>query len=148
MAEALAVAASGIAVAQITIQVGSAVVKLRRLWGEIKDVPDDITDLMDQIDCLDPVLLGAENGFNQGDLPSSVWDSLASKPATTYCRKALQDLTTMVDELNTQISNAKRGRRKLTAVKVLLKKDTLKRLEKRLENAVKMLLLAQQSYLV
>ncbi|KAI1644455.1 uncharacterized protein F4817DRAFT_360756 [Daldinia loculata] len=132
MAEALEVAASGIAVAQIAM----------------KDVPDGIADLMDQIDCLDPVLWEVENGFNKGELPSMLWDDLASKSTTRYCRKALENLTAMVEELNLQISSAKKGRRKITAIKVLLKKDSIKKLERRLENAVRMLTLAQQSYLV
>ncbi|KAK6948976.1 hypothetical protein Daesc_009048 [Daldinia eschscholtzii] len=148
MAEALGVAASGIAVAQIAIQVGGAVVKLKQLWDEVKNVPDDIADLMDQIDCLDPILWEAENGFSRCDSPSMLWDDLASKSMTVYCRKALQNLTGIVDELNHQITNAKKGRRKITAVKVLLKKDSIQKLQKRLENAVQMLILAQQSYLV
>ncbi|OTB17386.1 hypothetical protein K445DRAFT_276313 [Daldinia sp. EC12] len=148
MAEALGIAASGIAVAQIAIQVGGAVVKLKQLWDEVKNVPDGIADLMDQIDCLDPILWEAENGFSRGDSPSMLWDDLASKPMTVYCRKALQTLTRVVDELNHQITNAKRGRRKITAIKVLLKKDSIQKLQKRLENAVQMLILAQQSYLV
>ncbi|KAF3069744.1 hypothetical protein GL218_07876 [Daldinia childiae] len=148
MAEALGVAASGIAVAQIAIQVGGTVVKLKQLWDEVKDVPDDIADLMDQIDCLDPVLWEVENGFNKSELPSMLWDNLASKSTTRYCRKALENLTAMVEELNLQINTAKRGRRKIVAIKVLLKKDSIKKLERRLENAVRMLTLAQQSYLV
>ena len=51
MAEALGVAASGIAVAQLSIQVGSTVSKLKQLWDQVKDVPEDIADLMEQIDC-------------------------------------------------------------------------------------------------
>ncbi|KAI1209621.1 uncharacterized protein F4807DRAFT_460370 [Annulohypoxylon truncatum] len=148
MAEALGVAASGIAIAQISAQVGGAVFKLKQLWNEVKDVPDDIADLIEQLDCLSPVVWEVENNFNQGSLPSIFWDQLASNSATTYCRKALQNLTTMADELNLQIDNARKGHRKITAFKVLLKKDSLKRLERRLENAIRMLTLAQQSYLV
>ncbi|KAI1464187.1 uncharacterized protein F4812DRAFT_453064 [Daldinia caldariorum] len=148
MAEALGVAASGIAVAQIAVQVGGAVIKLKQLWDEVKDVPDDVADLMDQIDCLDPVLWEAENSFNGSGLPSTFWDDLASRSTTTYCRKALRNLTTIVDDLNNQITNVKKGRRRITAVKVLLQKDLIQKLEKRLENAVRMLMLAQQSYLV
>ncbi|KAI0105938.1 hypothetical protein F4814DRAFT_452317 [Daldinia grandis] len=148
MAETLGVAASGIAVAQIAIQVGGTVVKLKQLWDEVKDVPDDVVDLMDQIDCLDPVLWEVEDSFNQAELPSTLWGDLASKSTTRYCRKALENLTAMVEELSIQISSAKKGRRKITAVKVLLKKDSIRKLERRLENAVRMLTLAQQSYLV
>ncbi|KAI1374189.1 hypothetical protein F4677DRAFT_172830 [Hypoxylon crocopeplum] len=148
MAEALGVAASGIAIAQISAQVGGAVFKLKQLWDEIKDVPDDIADLMEQIDCLDPVLWQTENIVNESNPSALAWDELASKSTTIYCRKALQNLTDMVDELSRQIHTSKKGRRTLSAVKVLLKKDSLKKLEKRLEIAVRMLTFAQQSYLL
>ncbi|OTA68467.1 hypothetical protein K449DRAFT_322913 [Hypoxylon sp. EC38] len=146
MAEALGVAASGIAIAQISTQVGGTVLKLKRLWDEVKDVPDDIADLMEQIECLDPTIWEIENSFNQSGLPPLIWDELASRSTTVYCRKALQNLTGMVDELSLYINNAKKGRRKIAAIKVLLKKDSLRKLERRLENAVGMLSLAQQSY--
>lgn len=148
MAEALGIAASGIAVAQLSSQVGGAVFKLKQLWDEVKDVPEDIADLMEQIDCLGPVFWEAENNFDQSGLPSIVWDQLASKSTTMYCRKALGNLTQMVNELSRQIGNPSKSRRKIAAAKVLLKKDLLKKLERRLENAVRMLTLAQQSYLV
>ncbi|KAI1094010.1 hypothetical protein F5B19DRAFT_82152 [Rostrohypoxylon terebratum] len=103
---------------------------------------------MEQIDCLSSVTWEAENNLSQDCLLSLVWDELASKSTTIYCRKALQNLTSMIDDLYYQISNARKGRKKIAALKVLLKKDLLKRLEKRLENAVRMLTLAQQSHLV
>lgn len=148
MAEVLGVAASGIAIAQISLQVGGAVRKLKQLWNEVKDVPDDIADLMEHIDCLSLAVWESENNIEQNSLPSIVWDDSASKLASTYCRKALRNLTTMIDELNLQIDNAKKGRRKIAAFQVLLKKDLLKKLEKRLENAIRTLSLAQQSYLM
>ncbi|KAI1384188.1 uncharacterized protein F4822DRAFT_63089 [Hypoxylon trugodes] len=106
MAEALGIASSGIAIAQIASQVGGAVFKLKRLWDEVKDIPDDIADLMEQIDCLDPILWEAGNTLDQSGLPSIVWNELASKPTTTYCRKALQDLTEMADDLSFQINSS------------------------------------------
>lgn len=148
MAETLGVAASGITVAQISMQVGGTVLKLKKLWDEIKAVPDDIADLMEQIECLSPILCETENGFNQSGLPPISWDELASRPTSMYCRKALQNLTVMVDELSYQINSAKKRHRKIAAVKVVLKKDLLRKLERRLESAVRMLTLAQQSYLV
>ncbi|KAI2620421.1 hypothetical protein GGR54DRAFT_601038 [Hypoxylon sp. NC1633] len=148
MAEVLGIAASGIAIAQISSQVGGAVIKLKQLWDQVKEVPDDIADLMEQIDCLNPVLWETENSFEHSSLPPMVWGGLASKSTAMYCRKALRDLTEIVDELNLQINHSKKARRKIAAVKVLLKRDSIKKLERRLENAIRMLTLAQQSYLV
>ncbi|RYP46480.1 hypothetical protein DL768_007313 [Monosporascus sp. mg162] len=147
MAEALGVAASSIAIAQVTSQVGVAVVKLKKFCDEVKDVPDDIADLLQQIDCLDPALWEAENSFELTGLPAMLWNDAAAKRSTTYCRNALKALTEIVDEMAVQINHPKRLNRKAASVKVVLRKDTLKKLEKRLENAVRMLTLAQQSYL-
>ncbi|KAI0839207.1 hypothetical protein F5Y06DRAFT_286714 [Hypoxylon sp. FL0890] len=117
MAEALGVAANCIAITQISSQVGGAVFKLKQLWREVKDVPADIADLMEQIDCLGPVLWETEVSFSQSGPPEIVWNELASKSTTMYCRKALQNLTGIVDELSLQINTTKRGRRKIAAVK-------------------------------
>ncbi|KAI1768102.1 hypothetical protein GGR53DRAFT_13400 [Hypoxylon sp. FL1150] len=54
----------------------------------------------------------------------------------------------MVNELSIQINSSNKHRRKMVAVEVLVKKDVLKKLERRLENAVGMFYLALQSYLV
>ncbi|RYP07837.1 hypothetical protein DL765_008990 [Monosporascus sp. GIB2] len=147
MAEALGVAASGIAIAQVTSQVGVAVVKLKKFCDEVKDVPDDIANLLQQIDCLDPALCEAENSFESTGLPAMLWNDAAAKRSTTYCRNALKALTEIVDEMAVQIKHHRRLNRKVASVKVVLRKDTLKKLEKRLENAVRMLTLAQQSYI-
>ena len=148
MAEALSIAASGIAVAQVTGQVGKAVVKLRRLLDEIKNVPDDIADLMQQIDCIDPALFEAEANFNDTGLPSMLWNDTAAKRNAAYCRSALGSLTKLVDELSQDIQHSRKLQNKIGAIKVLLKKDMLLKLEKRLEHAVRMLTFAQLSYLV
>ena len=148
MAEALSVAASGIAIAQVTGQVGKSVLKLKKLLDEIRDVPDDIDDLMQQIECLDPALFEAETSFNDTGLPSILWNDAAAKRSTAYCRSALKALTELVDDLSHHMQHSRGLHRKIGAVKIVLKKDMLKKLEKRLESAVRMLTLAQQSYLV
>ncbi|KAI3319588.1 hypothetical protein HD806DRAFT_508535 [Xylariaceae sp. AK1471] len=148
MAEALGIAASGIAVAQITTQVGTAVVKLKRLWDEVKNVPDDITYLMQQIECLDPVLWAAENSFIPSEMPSSLWDDVAAKRSTELCHKALSALTDLVDDLSLKLNHPRRLERKVAAIKIALKKDAFSKLEKQLEFAVRMLTLSQQTYVV
>ncbi|TGJ81266.1 hypothetical protein E0Z10_g7499 [Xylaria hypoxylon] len=148
MAEALSVAASGIAVAQVAAQVGKSIIKLKQLWDDLKDVPSTIRDLLDQIECLDPALWEAETTFSQSSLPPMFWDNSLASRSTAYCRKALSSLTEIVDELALQINRPGKLRSKVASAKVVLKKELLKSLEHRLQNAVRMLTLAQQSYLV
>ncbi|GAW17814.1 hypothetical protein ANO14919_072810 [Xylariales sp. No.14919] len=148
MAEALSVAASGIAVAQVAAQVGKSIIKLKQLWDELQHVPSTIGDLLDQIECLDPALWEAENTFDQASLPPMFWDNGLASRSTAYCRKALGSLTELVDDLTLQINRPGKFRSKIASAKVVLKKEQLKTLERRLQNAIRMLTLAQQSYLV
>ncbi|GAW26651.1 putative ankyrin repeat-containing protein [Rosellinia necatrix] len=148
MAEALSLAASGIAVAQLVKQVGKSIIKLKQLWDELQDVPSTIANLLDQIDCLDPALWAAENSFSQASLPPIIWDDRIASRSTAYCRKALDSLNEIVDELTAQIHRPGKLGRKLRRINVVLKKEQLKCLESRLQSAVRMLMLAQQSYLV
>ncbi|KAI0864727.1 hypothetical protein F4860DRAFT_378416 [Xylaria cubensis] len=148
MAEAFSVAASGIAVAQVAAQVGKSIIQLKRLWDDFKDVPSSIGDLLDQIDCLDPALWEAENTFTQASLPPMFWNSNLGSRSTVYCRKALISLTEMIDELTLQLNRPGELRRKVAIAKVVLKKEQLRSLERRLQNATTMLSLAHSSYLV
>lgn len=148
MAEVLGVFASGVAVAQVAATAGGAVLKLKRLWSEVKDVPDTIQDLMEQIDCIDPALWQAEQQMAQNELPPLLWNDDAAVRSAAYCRKALVKLTELVDDLSVQITSSRRFSGKLAAVKVVLKKDELKKLERRLEGAVRMLQAAQQGFML
>ncbi|KAI1117746.1 hypothetical protein F5Y14DRAFT_439039 [Nemania sp. NC0429] len=148
MAEALGVAASGIAVFQVATLVGKSIIKLKQLWDDLQDVPSSIRDLLDQIECLDPALWEAEHTFDHASLPPMIWDNSIASRSTAYCRKALNSLSELVDELALQINRPGKLRSKVAAGKVVLKKEQLKSLERRLQNAVMMLTLAQQSYLV
>ncbi|KAI1332428.1 hypothetical protein F5Y16DRAFT_357765 [Xylariaceae sp. FL0255] len=145
MAEALGVAASGIAVAQIATQVGASIIKLKRLWNELKDVPSSILDLLDQIDCLNSTLWEVAN---QPGLHPVTWDNEITNRSAEYCRKALDALTEHVDELTIHLNKPRKLQQRIAQVKVLLKKDQLLLVERRLQNAVNMLTLTQQSYLI
>ncbi|KAI0891720.1 hypothetical protein F4806DRAFT_500705 [Annulohypoxylon nitens] len=148
MTEVLGVIASGIAIAQVAGTAAGAVVKLKKLWDEVKNVPEIISDLMEQIDCLDPILWEAEQQVLQNRLPPQLWDDTVAIRSTRYCRKALQKLTCVADDLASQINSKRRIDRGISRTKVLLKKDRLRDLEQHLESAVRMLQLAQQGYLV
>lgn len=114
----------------------------------IRGVPDYIADLMAQIDCFNPAIFEAGHTFSDAGLPSTLWNDSAAKHSTAYCRNALRTLTSLVDDLSPHISSARRLGRKLATIKVVLKRDLLKKLEKRPENAVNMLIPAQQGYLM
>ncbi|CAJ2514179.1 Uu.00g022980.m01.CDS01 [Anthostomella pinea] len=148
MAEILGAVASGIAIAQITGTAGGAVLKLKKLWSEVKNVPETITDLMEQIDCLDPALWEAEQQFSQTQLPPQLWNDVAAVRSAECCRKALAKLSEVVLNLSLKIKAQGRVKRGFSRAKVALKEDELDSLQRRLGIAARMLQSAQMGYII
>ncbi|KAI1323506.1 hypothetical protein F5Y16DRAFT_412627 [Xylariaceae sp. FL0255] len=120
MAEVVGMAATAITVGQAAVGIGKALIRLRELWCTIRDVPNDILDLFDQIECLDPTLMEAGT---------------------------LDDLTEVAQQLGGP-GRASKSNRKLANLKVVLEKGKLDKVEKRLASSIRMLTLAQQTYLI
>ena len=145
MAEALGIIASGIAVGEATVSIGVAIMRLKQLLQEMEAVPNHISDLMSQIECLNPAMWE----IGQDICSSNVSTAPNGKPTelcAVYGQKALKELTEMADELMQQINSPNRLNRKLARFKAVLKGGTISKLERRLETTLRMLLFAQQSY--
>lgn len=143
MAEILGAVASGLAVAEVGLKVGGTVWKLKKLWQEVHEVPATIRDLMRQIEMMDPILSDHET------LPTrlSAYDGAPTTQSAAHCREALNDLQCLVEDLNVAVDSERRSRRTFARMRVVLKKDTIKGFQDRLERATRLLQLAQVSYL-
>ncbi|KAK7996590.1 Transcriptional regulatory protein Pro-1 [Apiospora arundinis] len=146
MAEPLGVVASGIAVAQLGIATGGAILKLKQLWDQVNDAPETISDLIERIDLIYPSVWDFEQQCSQYGLPPTLWDNTTATRSLAYCRKALKKLSDIVDAFAAQIATRRGFRQRLVAFKVVLKKDELKRLEEQLRNSLEVLRYAQDAY--
>ncbi|KAK6853839.1 hypothetical protein PG995_010651 [Apiospora arundinis] len=146
MAEPLGVVASGIAVAQLGVATGGAVLKLKQLWDQINDTPETISDLIERIDLIYPSVWEFEQQCSQYGLPPTLWDNTTATRSLAYCRKALKKLSDVVDAFAAQIATRRGFRKRLVAFKVVLKKEELKRLEEQLRNSLEVLRYAQDAY--
>ncbi|ETS88140.1 hypothetical protein PFICI_01968 [Pestalotiopsis fici W106-1] len=146
MAELVGLVASSIAIVETAGKVAGAVLTLKKLWDEIQDVPDTIRNLMTEIEVLEPILTVIEDDYNNTGTP--IPNDRASNLALAYCRKAVTDLEDLVRHLSVNLQAARRSKRGKAKVRVILEKDTLKKLQDRMQAAVRLLTLAQQTYLV
>lgn len=139
MAEILAVVASGIAVAQAAQSLGEIAVSLSRLWRDIKDVPNTIRDLVEELEVAGKVFSVIESELEPP--PESGSTPLTSLQCLTIerCRQAHKDLGALVDDLRADIASSRRRKKLLASVKVVLKKDTLEAYERRLQRALRFL---------
>lgn len=158
MAEMLGAVASGLAVAEVGLKVGGTVWKLKRLWQQVHEVPQTIKDLMRQIEIMDPVLASHETNLDvqNADLLENL-PTRHGSPTTlsaAYCREALNDLRLLVEDLDCAIKAQTRSKRTFarvgvarSRVEVVLKKDTIKGFQDRLEMAMNLLQFTQVTYL-
>ncbi|TVY32214.1 hypothetical protein LSUB1_G008307 [Lachnellula subtilissima] len=139
MAE-LGVAASAISIASIAIQVGDSIIKLKDFWNHVKEAPEEIKWLMEEIETLGFVLSGVESSKAHSD-PLHLEPAFANR-CLESCRKGASILEAVVKEADEEI----RKRRKVGGVKAVLKKGTIERLKERLRSAQLMLMLSNQAY--
>lgn len=152
MAELLGLVASGISVAQVAASIASASLKLKLLVDEVKDAPESLRELLNHVELLTPILCDTTNedvAEMAGRVPASPQLTQTLQNALAACQKAAQQLQLLALDLSSQIEAARGGaRRRFAMAKVLLKKGTLSKYEMRLEKAVQLLSLAQQTYIV
>lgn len=147
MAEVIGVAASGIALAEVAGKIVTTSLAIKRLVDDVKELPETFGLLLDQVDVLTPVLVEASSDATGSAAAPSPMDR-ALDAAAAQCSKALDQLKSLASELSDQIEKSRGFRRKVIAVKVALQKDAVGKHEKRLDKAVQLLLIAQQTYIL
>lgn len=137
MAEAFGVFAS-------SLEVVNTVLKLRSLWKEVKEAPATVSDLLEEVELAGRILSGARDIFSTADFPPSVYHVSYLSESTALCCRAVKSLHEVIELLDGKLHSTQRLRRKITAVKIYLKKDDIQRLTTRLDRAVRLLGLAHQ----
>ncbi|XXG97864.1 ATP-dependent RNA helicase dbp6 [Hypoxylon texense] len=146
MAELVGFVASTITVAGIA---STAASKLKRLWDEVQNVPETITDLVQQIEILESHIGQIESEINErGASTNPIFNDPAVRLSTEYCRECIESLASIIDELRVKIDTQKNPKRTLSKMRVVLKKQVLAHFEGRLQKAVSLLGLTQQGYMM
>jgi hypothetical protein len=152
MTEIVGVVASSIALVEVAGKVGGRSLALKRLWDEVHEVLETIACLMREIEILDPMLAEMENEFAprspDGRPTMDSWNNTSARLSLAYCRQATADLDGLLRDLSADLNAPRRRKRGRAKIKVILEKETLRKFQDRLQTVVRLLSLAQQSYLV
>lgn len=133
MAEVLGVTAS-------IIQIVDAVGKLKSLWHNIKNAPDDLDD------CVHDIVRSARLLDKSKTLISNVAAS-----HDDHLRECTQDLDVVLAALQgicSVLQTALDRNRRLGAIRIVLKKDEIARGKRKLERAQSLLSMAQQNLML
>ncbi|KAI3557706.1 hypothetical protein CABS01_07904 [Colletotrichum abscissum] len=150
MAEALGLAASVIAMVDVTAKVGSATLKLMKLWNEVKEVPTMLLQKAERVRDLEDFLLDAEDHIQSSPLPQAFWSTnYRLRQHIEKVRRALDEVQDMVDDLQAKLTARKDGfRSKLLSTKVVFRKDELKALDTKLDAALGLFSIAQMQWIM
>jgi hypothetical protein len=139
MAE-LGIAASGIGIASLALQVGDCVVRLKGFWDAVKDAPEEIKHLIEEIETLSSVL----SDFETGEQPELNLGCESTSRCLQFCKTAAEILDSVVKDVEANI----RRRKRVGSVKAVLKREVIEKLRERLMTAQSMLMLSNNVYLV
>ncbi|EXF83553.1 hypothetical protein CFIO01_00695 [Colletotrichum fioriniae PJ7] len=141
MAEAFGVVVSAFTVVEIAGKLGSSAIKLKKLWNEAQNVPHEISQLVEQVDILNTILTEMDRELSQAGA-ASIGTSDAS---LRCCQQVANELEILVTDLQEQILTAKKSRRSITKLRVTLKKDLIQSCQQKLQFALHMALLSQNT---
>jgi hypothetical protein len=72
MAERVGVIASGVCLGTLAVQIASSIAKLKDYWSQIKEAPEDVRMLVEEIEDLHLLLGDIENGRAQNPMSSAL----------------------------------------------------------------------------
>lgn len=136
----ISLAGSGLGIASLPLQVGDCIMRLKGFWDAVKDAPEEIKHLIDEIETLSLVL----SNFEISEQPELVLWNDATSRCFQFCKKAIGILDSVVKEVEAEL----RKRRGVGSIKAVLRRDAIEKLKERVMTAQSMLILANNMYLV
>ena len=112
-------AAGGFGIASFAIQLTDQIIKFKRFWDCVKEAPEDVAFMIEEIETLAMVLTDVGVQSKADQLPAI--DKVSADRCLRFCQVAVEQLSTAVNHLDKRISKHKW----LGATKAALKKDVL-----------------------
>ena len=133
---------SGLGIASLAFQIGDSIMRLKSFWDSVKDAPEEIKHLIEEIETLSSVLSDFET--TKSNQPEPEIGTESRSRCIQFCRKAVGILDVVVRHAEAGIQK----RRNAGSMKAVLKKEEIAKLRERLRTAQSMLMLCNQVYLV
>jgi len=146
MAEVLGVVASGISVGALAGQIASTVMKLKSYSDQIRDAPEDIKIMVDEIENLHFLLSDIEDDRSRNLYSEMLVDNTSVLRCWNHCKRGVERLQCVVDEMAINFEGLKPMKRKFVSAKLVWKRDRLDKYRAELASAVRLLTLSCQIY--
>ncbi|KAI5462146.1 hypothetical protein BGZ63DRAFT_206122 [Mariannaea sp. PMI_226] len=143
--EALGAAASIIAIIQLATQIANSIVIAGQLWEQVQNLPDEVRDMLSEMEVHGALFEEIEDEL-QLDGHTHFRNEQSARRILGMARLAYKALHNLIEDMNTRINSKKGIRKKVTLVKITLKKDTLEQYQKKLARSSELLQMTLQVY--
>ena len=138
--------ASGVTIGALGAQITIGVVKLKSLWNQIKDAPEDLRDLIEELEMLSQLLADAERDQEQNPLSGLVLDPHSKSQCLRYCKKSVIQLKELTDDFADALETKGKLRKTWSSAKIVFKKNETRRFESKLKRSIRLLSISLQLY--
>jgi hypothetical protein len=146
MAEVLGVIASSASIGALAEQIALSVVKLKTYLDEVREVPEDIKILIDEIENLYLLLSDIEDDRSCNLSSAMLVENNSALRCLDHCKRGVERLQRVVDEMAVNFEDLKPIKRKLISAKIIWKRDRVEKYMAELASAVRLLTLSCQIY--
>jgi hypothetical protein len=146
MAEVLGVIASGVSIGALAGQIASSMVKLKTYLDQVRDAPEDIKILIDEIESLHLLLSDIEDDQSRNPSSAMLVENKSALRCLDHCRRGVERLQRVADEIAVDFEGLKPMKRKWVSAKIIWKRDKIEKYRAELASAVRLLSLSCQIY--
>ena len=146
MAEVIGIVGSGISIATLAVQIAGTVVKLKSYWDEVKDAPEDIWLLMEELEELNMLLSTIRDNLQRDPMSNTIAAAIPASKCLDHCQRGARRLQELTEDLHADINTERGAKLRWASAKVVMKKDKIKRYKSRLESSIRLLTLSYQFY--
>ena len=146
MAEIFGLVAGGVSIGALAGQIASSVVKLKSYLDQVRDLPEDIALLVDEIDDLYSLLSDIEADQCRNPYSAILFDNNSSSRCLDHCKRGADRLRRVVDNIAVEFGSIKPIKRRWKAAKIIWKRDRVEKYRAELASTVRLLTLSHQVY--
>jgi hypothetical protein len=147
MAEILGLVASGVSIGAFAGQIASNVIKLKSYLDQVRDAPEDVALLVDEINDLYLLLSDIEADQCRNPYSAMLLDNNSASRCLDHCKRGAERLRRVVDEMAVEFGCLKPMNRRWKAAKIIWKRDRVEKYRVELTSTVRLLTLAHQIYI-
>lgn len=127
-------------------QIASSVVKLKSYLDQIRDAPDDISILVDEIEDVHFLLSDIEEDQRRHPYSTILLDNTSASRCLDHCKRGVERLQRVVDEMAVGFESHKPMKRTWKASKMIWKRDRAEKYRAELASALRLMTLSHQIY--